>query len=75
MCSRQTLGPFATKELTSNQRVSSFTFHNMPRFSDHDKSSVLQISPTAQVNELNLIRQSLYDLEAQYGKVRQNLEV
>lgn len=29
---------------------------------------------TSQVNELNIIRQSLYDLEAQHGKIRQQYE-
>jgi glucose repression regulatory protein TUP1 len=34
-----------------------------------------QINPvSSQVNELNIIRQSLYDLEAQHGKVRQHYE-
>jgi general transcriptional corepressor TUP1 len=31
-------------------------------------------SVSGQVNELNIIRQSLYDLEAQHGKVRQHYE-
>lgn len=31
-------------------------------------------SVSSQVNELNIIRQSLYDLEAQHGKVRQQYE-
>ena len=28
----------------------------------------------SQVNELNIIRQSLYDLETQHGKIRQHYE-
>ena len=52
---------FDTKGLPSNLlRVSS--------------TSIFLSSVASQVNELNIIRQSLYDLETQHGKIRQQYE-
>lgn len=40
----------------------------------HERMLIVHVLVASQVNELNIIRRSLYDLEAQHGKVRQQYE-